>query len=91
MPKRREVKVTDQQWNVARALLVDGAADEVVASRMWVAVSTVRTHLKALYAATGTANRTELAIEIWSGDLDLFCDAHGSILLAVRQTREETV
>ena len=50
---------TEQQ---VAALVSEGLSNGAVAKRLFVSVPTVKTHLTHIYAKTGTANRTELAL-----------------------------
>ena len=50
---------TEQQ---VAALVSEGLSNGTVAKRLFVSVPTVKTHLTHIYAKTGTANRTELAL-----------------------------
>lgn len=59
------------QWKVARAILSDGASNEVAARRLFVAEDTIKTHVKTIYQRAKVATRLELAIQVWSGQLDL--------------------
>lgn len=80
MPEPREVQISHMQWKVARAVLADGATDEAAGKRLFIAMDTVKTHLRKLYRRTQVGSRTELAIKVWSGQLDLINPAGHSLL-----------
>lgn len=81
MPKQREVQISRARWRVARAVLADGATDKVAADRLDLSPATTKQHMKELYAELGVAGRTQLAIQVWSGQLDLL-DPRGESMIA---------
>lgn len=80
-----KVTLTENQWLIARALLIDGASNKLVAERMFVAEDTIKTHMKKLFTKGGAITRTELAIKVWSGQVDFVNSRRGSLLDALRE------
>jgi two-component system response regulator DegU len=55
-------RLTERERDVL-ALLVDGATNEEIASRLFVTEKTVKTHLSAVFRKLGVANRTQAAMK----------------------------
>lgn len=79
------VTLTENQWLIARALLLDGASNRLVAQRMHLTEDTIKTHMKKLFSKGGAITRTELAIKVWSGQVDFVNSRRGSLLDALRE------
>jgi DNA-binding CsgD family transcriptional regulator len=47
-------------------LVADGKTDRAIAGELGIAVDTVRTYLKRVFAKLGVRNRTEIAFRFWS-------------------------
>lgn len=70
----REARITRAQGKVLRQLMLDGATNAEIATRLFLAEYTVKCHMKALLTATGCANRTALAVDLFRGRVVVYCD-----------------
>jgi DNA-binding CsgD family transcriptional regulator len=57
----REHGLTGREWEVA-ALAGEGLSNQAIAARLHVSLPTVKSHLQSVFAKTGCANRTRLAV-----------------------------
>lgn len=67
-------------------LLRDGALDQHIASRLFISLNTVKTHLKRIYIKTGCLTRTHLAIQSLRGDIQ-FDPALPDFILTQREAQ----
>lgn len=88
MPRQREVHIGAAQWVALRAVLADGATNQVAADRLDLSIDTVKQHVRDVFALTGVAGRTELAVKVWSGQLDLINPKRESMILALEEYLE---
>ena len=65
------IRLRPAQADVARELVRDGAGNKQIARRLGLSVETVKSHLQAVYAATGYRDRTSLVLAITTGRIVL--------------------
>lgn len=75
--QQREVAVTPGEYRVCRALCIDGAVNRLLAKRLLCTEDTIKTHIKQLLMKTGCADRTALAVAVWSGRIELVTTPYG--------------
>lgn len=67
---RRDRELTSAEWRVA-ALVAGGRTNREVAAQLFITVGTVEVHLTRIYRKLGVRSRTELAVRVAEGSLDL--------------------
>lgn len=60
-----------RQWDVLVELCRDGAMDETIGRRLYMAPDTVKSHTKALFRKAQVPNRTALAVRVLRGEYEL--------------------
>lgn len=65
------IRIRPAQAVVVRELRRDGASNKQIARRLNLSVETVKSHLQAVYAATGCHDRTSLVLAITTGRITL--------------------
>lgn len=71
LPEPRLVLFSHAQFVVARAFLFDGASNRTVAKRCFITEDTVKSHMKSIMRKVGVSDRTEAAVLVWSGEVDI--------------------
>lgn len=67
----RIARVTPREYAVACELLADGAGNSEIGDRLGISEDTVKSHIKGLLWRTGCVTRTEVAVKVMRGIIQL--------------------